>query len=49
MEDRRITKDEQTCIAECIGTYWGADSENRESETREEQYQSCLTNCKICG
>ncbi len=54
MEDRRITKDEQMCIAECIRTYWGENSlgensENRDLDIRDEQYETCLTDCKICG
>jgi hypothetical protein len=50
MTERKITRQEQNCISQCINKYWSRDHENIEDdEKRDKEYEQCLSSCKVCG
>ena len=49
MSERKISKDEQSCISNCITKYWGNSDNQDDEETRDRGYEQCLSNCQICG
>jgi hypothetical protein len=48
MEEKIISRQEQSCIADCIFKYWGQQSETP-PEDRENSYEECLGDCRICS
>jgi len=50
MTERKITRQEQNCIGQCINKYWGHDHEDIEDDDeRDKEYEQCLSSCKVCG
>jgi DNA modification methylase len=50
MTEKIITKEEQSCIGQCINKYWGHTHENIEDDDeRDKKYEQCLSSCKVCG
>jgi len=50
MTERKITRQEQNCIGQCINKYWGHAHENIEDDDeRDKKYEQCLSSCKVCG
>jgi hypothetical protein len=49
MEVRKITQNERGCISNCIFEHWGDPDDIKDVEKRDEEYQSCLTDCQVCG
>ncbi len=48
-EPRKINQDEQQCISACILEFWGDATPWRDDDEREQNYEKCLTECRICG
>lgn len=46
---RTITREEQSCISNCILRWWGNPNDPADPEVRDARYEVCLTNCQICG
>lgn len=49
MEERTITREEQSCISNCIFRHWGDPDSPVDPERRDAAYEKCLTSCRICG
>ncbi len=50
MAEKKITREEQSCIGGCINKYWGQASGNIQNEDqRDEAYEKCLSSCQVCG
>lgn len=50
MEDgRKISRKEQSCISNCIFMWWGNSNDPRDPNVRDEKYEKCLTDCRVCG
>jgi hypothetical protein len=47
MKQRDIVPNEKECISQCIIKFWSGS--DRKVENRDEYYEQCLTNCKVCG
>ena len=48
-ESRQISSKERHCISDCIREYWGDNSARKESQNRNDDYEQCLSDCKVCG
>jgi hypothetical protein len=49
MKGHRISREEQSCISNCISKFWG-DADNKDgAEKRDRDYEGCLADCRICG
>ncbi len=49
MTERKITRQEQSCISQCINKHWGHAHENIDADERDREYEQCLSSCKVCG
>ena len=49
MEGRKITREDRSCISNCIFQYWGNPGYEQDDEKRDKDYEDCLTNCRICA
>jgi hypothetical protein len=50
MTERIITRQEQSCIGQCINKYWGhAHEDFEDDDERDREYEQCLSSCKVCG
>jgi hypothetical protein len=50
MTERKITREEQSCIGGCINKYWGHARENMDDDDqRDREYEECLSSCQVCG
>jgi hypothetical protein len=49
MSVRKITREEQECISNCIFEHWGDTEDQRDPEDRDRHYMQCLEECRICG
>jgi hypothetical protein len=49
MRGRKITREEQGCISNCIFEHWGNPDDPRDPEERDRHYMQCLEECRICG
>jgi hypothetical protein len=49
MKGRKITNEEQGCVSNCIFQHWGDPDSPEAPETRDENYEKCLEDCRICG
>lgn len=49
MKERKIDKQEQSCISGCILKYWGNPVGSDDAEQRDKDYEGCLAECQICG
>ncbi|MEJ2655971.1 MAG: hypothetical protein P8012_02095 [Desulfobacterales bacterium] len=49
MSGKKITREEQHCISQCINKFWGQPHEDIEDDERDREYGKCLSNCKICA
>lgn len=49
MEGRKITRSEQGCISNCIHKHWGDPKNTEDPEVRDQQYERCLDDCRVCG
>ena len=50
MQGRKITNTEQHCISDCIYKYWGDEKQRHvDPEKRDEKYENCLSDCRICA
>ena len=49
MRGRKTTRNEQSCISDCIFKYWGHQHRQEDDERREKDYERCLSDCQICG
>lgn len=49
MKGRVITDKERGCISGCIFQFWGDPKRDEAPETRNEKYEKCLEDCRICG
>jgi hypothetical protein len=47
MQGRDIQVSEKECISQCILKFW-SDSDPQ-SESHDERYEQCLTDCDVCG
>jgi hypothetical protein len=48
-DTRRITREDQACISNCIFEWWGNREDDRDPEDRDRHYERCLTDCRVCG
>ncbi|MFZ7126178.1 MAG: hypothetical protein ACOWWM_08510 [Desulfobacterales bacterium] len=48
-EGRSISRKEQSCISNCIFRWWGNREDPTDPDLKEEKYEQCLTDCRICG
>lgn len=48
MDRKQISNSDQHCISECILKHWSEHSASP-SRRRDEAYERCLTNCRICS
>jgi hypothetical protein len=48
MAEKNMSTGEQRCISECIFKHWGAQS-STPPEHREEAYEACLSQCRVCS
>jgi hypothetical protein len=49
MSDRNISSEEQHCMSDCIRKFWGDTDHSEDPETRDRDYEQCLTDCQVCG
>jgi hypothetical protein len=49
MKGRKISDKERECISNCIFQYWGDPKSDEAPEIRNEKYEKCLEDCRICG
>lgn len=49
MKGRKITNEERGCISNCIFQHWGDPETTEAPEARDEKYEKCLEDCRICG
>ena len=49
MKGRKISNREQRCIADCIRQHWGNPDRRDDIEKLDEEYERCLTDCRVCG
>lgn len=49
MDGRKISTEEQSCIANCINYYWGDNDRQGDLKDRDNEYEQCLKDCQICG
>jgi hypothetical protein len=48
MSQKEISSKEQQCISQCILDHWGEQSQSP-PESRDQDYERCLSECRICG
>jgi hypothetical protein len=48
-ESRPIKPSEQQCIGDCIRRFWGEQAEPTDPIVRDQSYEQCLTDCRICA
>jgi hypothetical protein len=48
MAQKSISSSDQRCISECIRKHWSEHGASP-SQRRDEAYERCLTNCRICA
>ncbi|MGB5421485.1 MAG: hypothetical protein WBN03_04955 [Desulfobacterales bacterium] len=46
---RTITHEERGCISKCIFQHWGEPQKTGDLEKRDNDYEKCLNDCRICG
>jgi hypothetical protein len=48
MSQKEISSNDRQCISQCIRDHWGEQSKTP-PEHRDEAYERCLSECRICG
>jgi hypothetical protein len=48
MSQQEISRSDQQCISQCIISHWSEHSRTP-PERREEEYERCLSDCRVCS
>ena len=48
MSQQEISGNDQQCISECIFKHWSEDSQTP-LQRRDDEYERCLTACRVCS
>ena len=48
MSQQEISGKDQQCISQCIITHWSEQSETP-LERRDDEYERCLSECRVCS
>lgn len=48
MSQKKISSTDQQCISQCILSHWSEHS-HTPPERRQDEYERCLTTCRVCS